>query len=90
MGACHQRNLGSIHFCLLDGVTLGLGQPLAPEVDRHGVDSGVGGTLALYDLVQRDIRLSSIHGPQGQATLLQLGLGVIPILSKKKCQSFNK
>ena len=70
MSARLKGNLGRIHLCLLDGVTLSLGQPLPPEVDRHGVDPGVGGTLALYDLVQRDVRLSPVHGPQGQATLL--------------------
>ena len=75
MGTCFQCNLGSIHLRLLDGVTLGLGQPLSPEVDGHCVDGhcvdpGVGGALALDDLVQGNIRLSSIHGPESQATLL--------------------
>ena len=70
MGTCFQCNLGSIHLRLLDGVTLGLGQPLSPEVDGHCVDPGVGGAFALDDLVQGNIRLSSIHGPESQATLL--------------------
>ena len=70
MSACLQRNLGGIHLRLLDGVTLRLGQPLPPEVDGHGVDPGVGGALALDDLVQGNVRLSSVHRPQGQATLL--------------------
>ena len=70
MSTCLQCNLGSIHLRLLDGVTLGLCQPLSPKVDGHCVDPGVGGAFALDDLVQGNIRLPSIHGPESQATLL--------------------
>lgn len=35
-------------------------------------------------LVNGNVRFSSIHGPQGEAALLQLGLGVIPVLVHDK------
>ncbi len=41
------------------------------------------GALALDDLVDGDVGLAAVHGPQGEAALLQLGLRVIPVLVKQ-------
>ena len=51
-----------------------------PEVNGHCVHSGVGGTLGVDDLVHRYVGLSTVHCAESQAALLQLGLGVIPVL----------
>ena len=42
----------------------------------------VGWPLALDDLVDGDVGLPAVHGPEGEAALLQLGLGVVPVLDK--------
>ena len=39
--------------------------------------------LALDDLVERDVGLATVHSPQCEAALLQLGLRVIPVLGTK-------
>ena len=69
-----------VHLSLLDALALRLGQPLAAEVDDDAVDAGVGRAAALGHLVGRDVRLASVHLAQGQAALLQFGLGVVPLL----------
>ena len=45
VSASLQGQLGGRHFRQLYAVALCLGQPLAPEVDGHRVDAGVGRAL---------------------------------------------
>ena len=44
--------------------------------------------LALDYLVERDVGLATVHSPQCEAALLQLGLRVIPVLGTEK--KFNR
>ena len=49
---------GRVHLSLLDGGTLGFGQPLVPKIDGHCVNAGIGGALAV-DHLQRIKRKKS-------------------------------
>mgnify|MGYP006975898459 CR=1 FL=1 len=96
MRAGLQRQLGRVHLRLLDGVTLVLGESLAAEIHSYCVHPEqcrirlklnnksilpcICWTLALDDLVERDVGLAAVPSPQGEAALLHLGLRVVPVL----------
>merc|ERR1711884_594674 len=84
ISALLQSQLRSVHLRLLNGVAVSLGQSVTPEVDRDGVDSGVGWSLTLNDLVDRDVGLPAVHRPESETALLQLGLRVVPVLVEDK------
>ena len=71
---------GGIHFRLLDGMTVPFGQSDAAEVNGDGVGSGVGWTFAFDHLVHGNIGFSVLQRSQRQTTLLQLALGIVPLL----------
>ncbi len=75
-----QSNLGSVHLSLFDGRSRGPGQLVPAKRNGHGVDSRVRRPHAPDNLVDRDVRLALSQATQREAALLQLGLGVVPVL----------
>lgn len=75
-----ERFPSCVHLRLLDTVPGSTRQPDTAKVDSYRIHARVGRSLAFDDFIDRNVRLSAVHGAKRQTALLQLALRVVPVL----------